>query len=94
MKFDVDFEEFLAIFPQTNLRQGRRITERIRKVIGTNPVDCSAGPIYLTVSLGLASLTRKDDEHSLIHKVDQALYAAKREGRDRVVSAKRSQTHN
>jgi len=82
-------EEFLAIFPQTNLRQGRQICERIRRDIGETPVECSAGPITLTVSLGLTSLARKDDEHSLIHRVDQALYTAKREGRDQVRSAKR-----
>jgi len=83
-------EEFLAIFPQTNLREGRRICERIRKGIGEVALECSVGPVSLTVSLGLASLGRHDDEHTLMHRVDQALYAAKNQGRNRVVSAKHS----
>jgi diguanylate cyclase (GGDEF)-like protein len=84
-------EEFLAIFPETNLRQGRIVAERIRRAVGTVPFSSSAGQLYLTVSLGLANLARSDDEQSLVQRVDQALYAAKHQGRNRVVTAEGQQ---
>ncbi|MBW1808347.1 MAG: GGDEF domain-containing protein [Deltaproteobacteria bacterium] len=79
-------EEFVAIFPETNVRQGKRIAERMRRSVCDRPFATSAGKIYLTASIGLVSLTNKDDTQSLTRRVDQALYAAKRQGRNRVVS--------
>lgn len=79
-------EEFLAIFPETNLRQGRIIAERIRRAIECDPFRSAAGSLPLTVSLGLSTLGAKDDETSLVQRVDQALLEAKRQGRNRVVT--------
>ena len=81
-------EEFLSIFPDTNMRQGRLVAERVRKAITETHFSTSAGPLSLTVSLGICRLTTGDDAHSLVHRADQALYSAKRQGRNRVVAAK------
>jgi diguanylate cyclase (GGDEF)-like protein len=81
-------EEFLIIFPETNLRQARTIAERIRKTFEFRPVMSTVGEIQLTVSLGLAALKKDDDDRSLIERVDQAMYSAKRQGRNKVVSAR------
>jgi diguanylate cyclase (GGDEF)-like protein len=80
-------EEFLALFPETNLRQGRIIAERIRRAIGLTSFQTSVGVLTLSVSVGLCTMVRGDDELALIQRVDQAMYTAKRQGRDRVVVA-------
>jgi two-component system cell cycle response regulator len=81
-------EEFLCIFPDTNMRQGRLVAERARKAVADTPFPTSVGPLDLTVSLGICRLAPGDDAHSLVHRADQALYAAKRQGRNRVMAAK------
>ncbi len=81
-------EEFLCIFPETNMRQGRPVAERIRRSIADTPFLTSAGPLQLTISLGICRLSSGDDAHSLLRRADQALYSAKRQGRNRVVAAK------
>jgi len=81
-------EEFLCIFPDTNMRQGRMVAERARKAVADMPFPTSAGPLNLTVSLGICRLAPGDDAHSLVHRADQALYTAKHQGRNRVMAAK------
>ena len=81
-------EEFLCIFPDTNMRQGRLVAERVRKAVADTPFSTSAGPLQLTVSLGIYRLSAGDDAHSLVQRADQALYTGKRQGRNRVIAAK------
>jgi len=81
-------EEFLCIFPDTNMRQGRMVAERVRRAVADDPFSTSAGLLHLSVSLGLCRLATGDDAHSLVHRADQALYSAKRQGRNRVIAAK------
>ncbi|NOZ86011.1 MAG: GGDEF domain-containing protein [Deltaproteobacteria bacterium] len=78
-------EEFLAVFPDTNSRQGVRVAERIRAGLCSSPVHTTAGPVEVTISAGVATLRKSDDEKSLIRRADQALYEAKRKGRNKVV---------
>lgn len=78
-------EEFLALFPDTTLAQGRHIAERILEAIGGSPFVCSTGKLFLTTSGGLTMLNAKDDAASLVRRVDRALYAAKRRGRNCLV---------
>jgi diguanylate cyclase (GGDEF)-like protein len=79
-------EEFVTIFPETNVRQGKRIAERMRRSICDQPFLTAAGKIYLTASIGLVSLTSKDSTQLLTRRADKAMYAAKRQGRNCVVS--------
>jgi diguanylate cyclase (GGDEF)-like protein len=81
-------EEFLCIFPDTNMRQGRLVAERIRKAIADDAFSTSAGFLHLSVSLGICRLATGDHAQSLVHRADQALYSAKRQGRNRVIAAK------
>ena len=79
-------EEFLAIFPETDLKSARRIAERIRKAVGDRPISTAAGALAVTVSIGVATLARDDDEHTVVKRADKNLYAAKRGGRNKVVT--------
>ena len=84
-------EEFGAILPETTLEQARAMAERIRAHIAS--LDIPQAPAahhrMVTLSVGVAVFDRArlNDEALLIEAADQALYAAKRSGRNRVVAA-------
>jgi diguanylate cyclase (GGDEF)-like protein/PAS domain S-box-containing protein len=74
-------EEFMIISPETDREQAYILAERVRKSIGHFKFD-DIGKI--TVSCGVAEYKEGDTENSLIKKADDAMYKAKREGRNRV----------
>jgi diguanylate cyclase (GGDEF)-like protein len=80
-------EEFMIIAPETSLKQALILGERLRRAISFRTSQSPNLPT-VTVSVGVAStevafVTSED----LVHRTDEALYSAKREGRDRVVAA-------
>ncbi len=83
-------EEFLLVMPQTPLENAVRAAEKIR--IGLEGVslqdDRSGAALPLTVSVGVAALKRHENLDDFIRRADQALYAAKRNGRNRVEIAR------
>ncbi len=80
-------EEFIAILPQTVHEQTRVIAERIRAAVAAEPLETSAGPLSMTVSLGFATLRAEDpDENGQLDRADRALLLAKEAGRNRVIS--------
>jgi len=77
-------DEFLLIFPNTNLQNVTDIIERIRK--GLSAVDIGAGetkPIEVTASFGITVLDPTISVEESISRADIALYAAKKAGRNR-----------
>jgi len=79
-------EEFLVLMPETAGDRAREVAERLRVGIGGEPHRTTAGPVAVTLSIGVASLEPGDDMTSLVRRADEALYRAKRGGRDRVES--------
>jgi two-component system cell cycle response regulator len=78
-------EEFLIIMDNADLDTAMEIAERVRRRVGSSPIKTRSVETPVTVSLGIARLQPEDDIDSLIKRADQALYQAKREGRNRVV---------
>jgi len=80
-------EEFLAILPDASLESASLVAERIRNTISARenfPAKATT-PIYVTVSLGVATWdNRITDNDMLIARADAALYSAKNHGRNRV----------
>jgi diguanylate cyclase (GGDEF)-like protein len=77
-------EEFGFVFPNSLLLEAVEIAERLRQKIPAIVLQ-SESPIGVTVSVGLAIATHPDqDLTQYYHLADQALYAAKRNGRDAV----------
>ncbi|PSC03029.1 PleD family two-component system response regulator [Alsobacter soli] len=82
-------EELVVVMPNTPLETARAAAERIRARVGQEPFAIHKGSssIPVTVSIGIASLDRLDDTpDSLVKRADQALYRAKEEGRNRVIT--------
>jgi diguanylate cyclase (GGDEF)-like protein len=80
-------EEFLIVAPNCDDRDAVASAERIRKLIGDSAIITDAGSVSVTVSVGLIATTwhTKDLECSiLLRMADEALYRAKRKGRNRV----------
>jgi diguanylate cyclase len=79
-------EEFIALLPDLHAQQAQALAERIRLVIAEQPVDSVAGPVAVTASLGLCCRVPQDaaDGSAMLREADEALYQAKRSGRNRV----------
>jgi diguanylate cyclase (GGDEF)-like protein/PAS domain S-box-containing protein len=74
-------EEFVIIAPDTDIKRAEILAERVRKSAEEYKFE-SVGTV--TVSFGVTQFTKEDTEDSLIKRTDDALYCAKRLGRNRV----------
>src|SRR6201995_496637 len=83
-------EEFVVVMPDTDMGLAYSIAERLRKSVETTPIVISRAPgkLNITISIGIAATQGPaDSAEALLHRADQALYSAKRNGRNRVVTA-------
>jgi GGDEF domain-containing protein len=74
-------EEFIVVLPQTALGGALKSAERLRKAVVRRPFE---GLHHVTVSIGIAEYRAGETVANLIGRADQALYAAKNAGRNRV----------
>jgi diguanylate cyclase (GGDEF)-like protein len=77
-----------VILPSTSLDGARHMAERVLAAIHALGVDHAASPTAATVTVSIGVATGKPGTRydALVHESDDALYAAKRAGRDRVAS--------
>ncbi len=81
-------EEFAVIWLNPESGGELRLGERLREAIGGQAFQTAAGPLAVTVSVGVAhALGPEEAPEALFSRADAALYEAKRGGRDRVVLA-------
>jgi two-component system cell cycle response regulator len=80
-------EEFVVVMPETDMAVATMVAERLRRRIASEPFPIQKGArmIEVTISIGIAALGPNDDAAAVIKRADQALYRAKRDGRNRVV---------
>jgi len=79
-------EEFALVLEGADEQGGLQMAERIRQEIEKMVLHSENGPARITVSLGVAVYPDHGaDKERLISRADQALYRAKKQGRDRVV---------
>jgi diguanylate cyclase (GGDEF)-like protein len=98
-------EEFMFFFSRADKKTGIAIAERVREAIAATPVKTGAGPVSITASFGVVlsgdvdfpgpagepgdAGKSADFLEQLIRCADQALYRAKKEGRNRVICFER-----
>ena len=84
-------EEFAVILPETDLEGSLAVAERLRQVISSLHIAHEHSPCadHVTISLGVTSCvpSLKSNVADLVSEADQALYRAKRAGRNRSVAA-------
>ncbi len=80
-------EEFAVLLTETSEREAYEAGERLRLALAAQPVRFGEHLLQCTVSIGVASLRDMDENiEALIRRADDALYAAKRQGRNRVIA--------
>ncbi|MCC6420061.1 MAG: diguanylate cyclase [Gemmataceae bacterium] len=80
-------EEFAVVLPDTSIPNAVRLADRTRQAVRDLNIDYAGQTITVAISVGVAQLGRHESVQSWIERADQALYFAKSQGRDRVVSA-------
>ncbi len=81
-------EEFVIVMPETDMAVATMVAERLRRRIATEPfpIQQNTRQIEVTISIGIAALGgTEDNAAAMLKRADQALYRAKRDGRNRVV---------
>jgi diguanylate cyclase (GGDEF)-like protein len=77
-------EEFALVMPGTSLSGAVQAAERVRAAVAAAPVLADGQPYALTVSIGVVLVAEREQLNGALARADQALYAAKSGGRNRV----------
>jgi diguanylate cyclase (GGDEF)-like protein len=81
-------EEFVLVLPGTDLKGGAQLAERIRVALADRIVLTAGGtPISVTASFGVAAIPPIKAASELFAAADEAMYEAKRSGKNRVTTA-------
>ena len=79
-------EEFVILCPDTDLKQGVKRAERLRKAIVNAEVSTTRSEIKVTSSFGVSEAEQGDSVESVIRRADKGLYVSKETGRNKTTS--------
>ncbi len=79
-------EEFIVLLPGTPAEQAKLVAERLRKAVANCRITAEQGQALpaVTISVGVSPLTENETVEQAIDAADEALYLAKRNGRNRI----------
>jgi diguanylate cyclase (GGDEF)-like protein len=81
-------EEFAILLPETDITGGGIIAERLLSAIAKTNIEVDNKILHITVSIGVAELLPDEDKlETLLKRADDAMYEAKRKGRNQVIIA-------
>jgi len=80
-------EEFVILLPDTTVGDASNIAERLRLLVQKTPIETDIGSVSITISIGVAVMEQANtiSLDQLLFRADEAMYRAKRAGRNRVV---------
>ena len=81
-------EEFLLFLPETNLKGGLTISEKIREEIANTKIKYKDVTLKISMTFGVCVYNQLVDINKCISKADKALYKGKHSGKNKVLSAK------
>ena len=76
-------EEFIVLLPETAISSAELIAENLKKSIENIKVE---GVENVSASFGVTQYIKNDDEKTIVKRADEALYEAKKTGRNKVIS--------
>lgn len=81
-------EEYTVLMPSTTIEQSAVLAERVCRAVAVTPFTITKGNVtrlvHSSVSIGVAEFLPGDDANQIIRKADQAMYQAKKNGKNRV----------
>ena len=81
-------EEFAVVVPHADLEGATRLAQRITDTLRDRTISTEQGDVEITCSVGVTQYQgTEDDAKAIVKRADRALYRAKEEGRDRVVTS-------
>lgn len=80
-------EEFVMFLPGADETRALEIANTLREKIAASTFNHNDDVVSITVSCGISSFTKGDNHGTMFERADQALYSAKRNGRNRCVAA-------
>jgi diguanylate cyclase len=80
-------EEFLLLLPDTPVDVGLRLLNRLRAIVAELDWSAFSHGMQVTVSAGIVTLKAGETADALLARADAALYKAKAQGRNRIISA-------
>ena len=86
--FRIGGDEFCCLLPETSVAQARLVAERIRDRLARGSDQAPGTSVSMAASMGIASTEHFDYALDvLMNEADMAVYAAKEEGRNKIVAA-------
>jgi diguanylate cyclase (GGDEF)-like protein len=77
-------EEFIIILPETKLVGAMKFANRLKQAVENYHFEFNNTVIPVTISIGITGVGVNDSLQSILSRVDDALYEAKRKGRNRI----------
>ncbi|NBG87124.1 diguanylate cyclase domain-containing protein [Isachenkonia alkalipeptolytica] len=80
-------DEFMVVLPEADLEKGKKIADKVMREMKKEEIQHEESPLLnrVSLSIGIATVIPEGNNHTcLINKADQALYKAKRNGRNRI----------
>ena len=81
-------DEFVILLSNAGRHGAKKLAQKINQAVAQKQLEISEDMVNLTVSIGLATLSKKDTPVSFFQRADKALLEAKRNGRNQVIIAK------
>ena len=80
-------EEFLVVMPSTDLAGARVFAERLCDLVARQEIFAGENPLHITCSIGIAQALAEESASELLHRADEAMYDAKRAGKNQARQA-------